>query len=83
MNHDRVQGRRQYLRGGAKARQMKRSDDDLRASADGSVDYLAGELQDRYVIAKDEAKTQINTVDAGNADSVKQRHRLAATNAAR
>lgn len=72
MNDDRVQSRHQYLRSAANARWMKRSDDDLRASANHNVDYLADKLHERYSIAKNDPKTQINIVDVGNADLVKQ-----------
>ena len=73
MNDDRVEGQWQHLRGKLKARWAQLTDDDLQAPADGSPDYLAGKLQERYGIAWGEAKRQINaSFDAGSTYPFKQ-----------
>lgn len=58
MNKDRVKGEWRQLRGRFKARWGKLTDDDLQV-AEGNADYLAGKLQERYGIARDEADRQI------------------------
>jgi len=40
------------------------TDDDLDV-ADGNADYLAGRLQERYGIAKDEARQQLRDFERG------------------
>lgn len=58
MNEDKIQGQWKQLKGKLKTRWGKLTDDDL-TEASGSTDYLAGKLQERYGIARDEAKNQI------------------------
>src|SRR5579875_2828757 len=58
MNEDKVKGQWKQLRGKVKARWGKLTDDDLDV-AEGNSDYLAGRLQERYGIARDEAKKQL------------------------
>lgn len=58
MNEDRIKGQWKQLSGKLKSRWGKLTDDDLRV-ADGDAEYLAGRLQERYGIAKDEAIKQV------------------------
>lgn len=58
MNEDRIKGQWRQLNGKLKSRWGKLTDDDLRV-ADGNAEYLAGKLQERYGIAKDEAAKQV------------------------
>lgn len=62
MNEDKIKGQWKQLRGKLKARWGKLTDDDLTATS-GSIEYLAGRLQERYGIARDEAKKQIREFD--------------------
>jgi len=58
MNDDRIKGQWKQLSGKLKSRWGKLTDDDLKV-ADGDSDYLAGKLQERYGMTKDEADKQI------------------------
>jgi uncharacterized protein YjbJ (UPF0337 family) len=58
MNEDRIKGQWKQLNGKLKSRWGKLTDDDLRV-ADGNAEYLAGKLQERYGIARDEAAKQV------------------------
>ncbi|MBO9663898.1 CsbD family protein [Dokdonella sp.] len=62
MNEDRIKGQWKQLSGKLKAQWGKLTDDDL-AVAEGNADYLAGKIQERYGIAKDEAKKQVDEFD--------------------
>lgn len=62
MNEDKIKGQWKQLVGKLKARWGKLTDDDL-AVADGNAEYLAGKLQERYGIARDEAARQIREFD--------------------
>lgn len=64
VNEDKIKGQWKQLHGKLKARWGKLTDDDLTV-ADGSTEYLAGKLQERYGIARDEAKEQIREFDRG------------------
>jgi uncharacterized protein YjbJ (UPF0337 family) len=59
MNEDKIKGQWKQVRGQLKARWGKLTNDDLQV-AEGNTDYLAGKLQERYGIARDEAKRQID-----------------------
>jgi len=63
MNEDTIKGQWKQLRGTLKSRWGKLTDDDLQ-TASGSTEYLAGKLQERYGIARDEAEKQIRDFDA-------------------
>lgn len=63
MNADTIKGQWKQLRGTLKSRWGKLTDDDLQ-TASGSTEYLAGKLQERYGIARDEAERQIRDFDA-------------------
>lgn len=58
MNQDKIEGKWKQLRGKLKTRWGKLTDDDLDV-AEGNTDYLTGKIQERYGIAKDEAKEQL------------------------
>jgi uncharacterized protein YjbJ (UPF0337 family) len=58
MNDDKIKGQWKQLSGKLKAKWGKLTDDDLK-TADGNSEYLEGRLQERYGIARDEAKKQI------------------------
>lgn len=58
MNEDKIKGQWKQLAGKAKAQWGKLTDDDLKF-ADGNQEYLAGKVQERYGIAREEAKKQV------------------------
>ncbi|MDW2981424.1 MAG: CsbD family protein [Rhodanobacter sp.] len=58
MNNDRIQGNWKQLTGRIKAKWGDLTDDDL-TRAEGNTEYLVGKLQERYGIARDEAKRQV------------------------
>lgn len=58
MNEDKIKGQWKQIHGKLKAQWGKLTDDDLRV-ADGNVEYLAGKLQERYGIARDAARKQV------------------------
>lgn len=64
MNEDRIKGQWKQLAGKIKSQWGKLTDDDLRV-AEGNSEYLAGKIQERYGIAKDEAKKQVDDFDRG------------------
>jgi len=59
MNWDRIEGNWKQFRGKAKEQWGKLTDDDLNV-ASGKRDQLAGRIQERYGVAKDEAEKQID-----------------------
>lgn len=59
MNWDRIEGNWKQFKGGVKEQWGKLTDDDLDVAA-GKRDKLAGRIQERYGIAKDEAERQID-----------------------
>ena len=62
MNNDKIKGQWKQLAGKLKAKWGKLTDDDLQV-AEGNSEYLAGKIQERYGVAKDEAKRQIGEFD--------------------
>ncbi|HTC52274.1 MAG TPA: CsbD family protein [Steroidobacteraceae bacterium] len=58
MNEDKVKGQWKQLAGKLKAKWGKLTDDDLTVS-DGTAEYLEGKIQERYGVARDEAKRQV------------------------
>jgi len=58
MNQDRIAGQWKQLKGKIKEKWGKLTDDDL-TRANGDVEYLAGKVQERYGIARDEAEKQV------------------------
>ena len=59
MNWDRIEGNWKQLTGKAKTQWGKLTDDDLDVIA-GKREQLAGKIQERYGIAKDEAEKQVD-----------------------
>jgi len=59
MNQDRIAGQWKQLAGKIRVKWGKLTDDDL-AQAEGNSEYLAGKIQERYGIAKDQAERQID-----------------------
>lgn len=57
MNWDRVEGKWKQMRGSARSKWGRLTDDDLDVIA-GHRDQLVGRLQERYGIARDEAERQ-------------------------
>jgi uncharacterized protein YjbJ (UPF0337 family) len=62
MNKDQAAGGWKELKGKIKQQWGKLTDDDLTV-ADGNSEYLAGKIQERYGIARDEADRQIREFD--------------------
>jgi len=58
MNWDRVQGQWKQMKGKAKTKWGKLTDNDLDVIA-GQKDQLVGRIQERYGIQKDEAQRQV------------------------
>jgi uncharacterized protein YjbJ (UPF0337 family) len=59
MNWDIVKGNWTQMKGSAKAHWGKLTDDDLDV-IEGNRDQLAGKIQEKYGVSKDEAEEQIN-----------------------
>jgi uncharacterized protein YjbJ (UPF0337 family) len=68
MNWDTIQGNWKQLTGRAKQQWGKLTDDDLTLVA-GHRDQLAGKIQERYGIAKDEAEDQLQAWEKSADDS--------------
>jgi uncharacterized protein YjbJ (UPF0337 family) len=62
MNEDKIKGQWKQIAGKLRARWGKLTDDDLKV-ASGSSEYLAGRIQERYGVARDEAQKQIKEFD--------------------
>ena len=60
MNWDRIEGNWKQFKGHAKEQWGNLTDDDLDKAA-GRRDQLAGRIQDRYGVQRDEADRQIDT----------------------
>lgn len=58
MNEDRIKGNWKQLAGKMKNQWGKLTNDDLQAGK-GNTEYLVGRVQERYGIARDEAKKQV------------------------
>jgi uncharacterized protein YjbJ (UPF0337 family) len=67
MNWDTIQGNWKQLTGQAKTQWGKLTDDDLTVVA-GHRDRLAGKIQERYGIAKDEAEAQLKAWEDKSSD---------------
>jgi uncharacterized protein YjbJ (UPF0337 family) len=69
MNWDQIEGKWKQLKGEAKTRWGKLTDDDLDVVA-GQRDKLVGRIQERYGIAKDQAQREVeewnSTLDREN-----------------
>ena len=60
MNSDTLSGQWKQLKGAAKVRWAKLTDDDL-MSAEGNYDKLVGSIQERYGYARERAEDEVNT----------------------
>ena len=58
MNEDTIKGQWKQMKGRMKEQWGKLTDDDLTV-AEGSSEYLAGKVQERYGVARDEAEKQV------------------------
>lgn len=67
MNEDTIKGNWKQFTGKIKEQWGKLTDDDLDVAA-GKRDQLAGRIQERYGVAKDEADRQINDWHSRNRD---------------
>jgi uncharacterized protein YjbJ (UPF0337 family) len=63
MNNDIIKGKWKQLSGQIQQKWGKLTDDDLTV-AEGTRDYLAGKIQERYGVAKDEAEQQIRDFES-------------------
>jgi uncharacterized protein YjbJ (UPF0337 family) len=59
MNWEQIEGQWKQLKGHAKSKWGKLTDDDLKNLV-GKKDVLVGKIQQRYGIAKDEAEKQVD-----------------------
>lgn len=64
MNWDQIQGKWKQMKGSARQKWGKLTDDDLEFIA-GNRDQFAGRLQERYGIAKEEAEKQVDEWQKG------------------
>ncbi|MDQ0503936.1 CsbD family protein [Xanthobacter agilis] len=60
MNWDRIEGNWKQMTGNVKAQWGKLTDDDL-TEISGRREVLEGKIQERYGLAKDEVKRQVDT----------------------
>ena len=58
MNEDKIKGQWKQLSGKVKSKWGKLTDDDVQV-AEGNSEYLTGKVQERYGVARDEAKRQV------------------------
>lgn len=63
MNEDRIKGEWKKLKGAAKEKWGKLTDDEL-TTIDGKREQLAGAIQEKYGVAKEEAEKQIKEFEA-------------------
>ncbi len=70
MNWDRIEGNWKQIKGKVQEQWGKLTDDDLDVAA-GKREQLAGSIQNRYGIAKDEAERQVDEWARKYEDAVK------------
>jgi len=68
MNSDTLKGKWKELKGVAKERWGRLTDNDL-DTIDGQLDQLVGKVQQRYGIARDDAQKQIDEWKTANANT--------------
>jgi uncharacterized protein YjbJ (UPF0337 family) len=68
MNEDRIEGNWKQFKGKVKEQWGKLTDDDLDVIA-GRRDQLAGKIQERHGVARDEAERQIKDFETRNPDT--------------
>ena len=71
MNWDQVEGKWKQIKGSAKERWGKLTDDDLDVIA-GKQSQLAGKLQERYGITKEQAEREIEEWRAAQRDEIRR-----------
>ena len=59
MNKDQIQGKWEQVKGSAKAKWGDLTDDDL-TEIEGNAEKLAGKIQERYGIEREEAKRRVD-----------------------
>ncbi|QTL02363.1 CsbD family protein [Aquabacter sp. L1I39] len=64
MNWDRIEGNWKQFSGSVKTQWGKLTDDDM-AQINGNREKLEGKLQERYGLAKDQVKEQVDTWSRG------------------
>ncbi|MFA7522928.1 MAG: CsbD family protein [Halothiobacillaceae bacterium] len=62
MDSDRIKGNWKQIKGRIKQEWGQLTDDDL-TEAEGHRDYLIGKVQEKYGIAKDEAREQVEAFE--------------------
>jgi len=70
MNWDQIEGKWKQMKGSARQKWAKLTDDDLEFIA-GNRDQFAGRLQERYGIAKEEAEKQLDEWQKGMDETLK------------
>ena len=68
MNDDRIEGNWKQFKGKVKEQWGKLTDDDLDVIS-GRRDQLAGKIQERHGVARDEAERQIKEFETRNPDT--------------
>jgi len=68
MNEDRIEGNWKQFKGKVKEQWGKLTDDDLDVIA-GRRDQLAGKIQERHGVARDEVERQIKDFETRNPDT--------------
>jgi uncharacterized protein YjbJ (UPF0337 family) len=68
MNDDRIEGNWKQFKGKVKEQWGKLTDDDLDVIS-GRRDQLAGKIQERHGVARDEAERQIKDFETRNPDT--------------
>jgi uncharacterized protein YjbJ (UPF0337 family) len=68
MNWDQIEGKWQQMKGMARQKWAKLTDDDLEYIA-GNRDQFAGRLQERYGIAKEDAERQLDEWQRGMSET--------------
>jgi len=78
MNSDQLKGKWKQLKGAAKERWGKLTDDDLNI-IDGQSDQLVGKIQERYGVAREAAEKQVAEWDSNRETEEDQRERRKAS----
>ena len=77
MNADQLKGKWKQMKGSAKERWGKLTDDDFDV-INGQHDQLVGRIQERYGIAKDEAQKQVDDwMKTHRSEEAEERRRIA------
>jgi len=71
MNWDQVEGKWKQIKGSVKGRWGKLADDDLDVIA-GKRDQLAGKIQERYGVTKEQAEREVEEWRAAQRDEIRR-----------